>query len=251
MNTPDFSFEKKLWANGLEFVAGADEVGKGSFAGPVVAATVIFNKNIANLIHEATSKGTSVHGALKIRIDDSKKLTAKERKVANTWIRKNALVFGIGKASVFQINKLGIKKATESAFRKAIYSANTKLISCNRQPITHLLVDAFFVPQVNGLAVGVTRKYEYNKDSKVKLSTNQTAIIRGDQQSFSIASASIIAKVYRDNLMEKLALKKDLAVYEWHRNKGYGTKKHREAIIKFGQSKYHRKKFVETFLSKI
>jgi ribonuclease HII len=96
-----------------------------------------------------------------------------------------------------------------------------------------LLVDSFYIPHVRGLR----RK-------------NQLAIVRGDEKSYSIAAASIIAKVYRDNLIEKIGLRRIFLKYEWYKNKGYGTKKHREAILKYGLTNHHRLQFVKTFLSR-
>ena len=210
MNKPDFSFEKRLWKRGFITVAGCDEVGRGCFAGPVVAGCVAFQG-------EALEPQT-------VMINDSKKMTVKQRELASFWIRKNALSYGIGKASVTQINKLGIKKSTEIAFRKAISNSGKK--------IDYLLVDAFYLPYVKGLR----RK-------------KQTPIIKGDSKSFSIAAASIIAKVYRDNLMNKIAHKRVYEKYCWERNKGYGTLEHRKAILKYGISRMHRKQFVESFIS--
>jgi ribonuclease HII len=209
MKLPDFSFEKKLIKEGYRFVAGVDEVGRGCFAGPVVAGCVVF----------------SVDGVLpEVKIDDSKKLTPKQRELSDKWIRKNAQAWGIGEASVAQINRLGIKKATERAFRKAIRSAGE---------VDYLLIDAFYIPFVKGLR----RK-------------NQKAIIKGDTRSISIASASIIAKVHRDRLMRKLGREAKFRIYKWGKNKGYGTKDHQTAIKKYGSTKYHRKLWIETWLSK-
>lgn len=208
MKLPDFSFERKLWKKGFRIVAGVDEVGRGAFAGPVVAAAVAFAPN---------SKQQTLNS--KIKINDSKQLNSKRRERAYFWIRKNALCYGIGKASVAQINKFGIKKATEIAFRKAIRN-------CGKR-IDFLLIDAFFVPYVRGLR----RK-------------NQLAIINGDEKSISIAAASIIAKVYRDKLMISLGGR-----YKWDKNKGYGTKEHQVALKKYGATKLHRKLFIRNFVS--
>ena len=210
MTLPDFSFEKKLHKKGYKCIAGVDEVGRGCFAGPVVAAAVAFAPN--------QNYGSEV------KINDSKKLTSKQREVADKWICKNALAFGVGQASVVQINRLGIKKATEIAFRKAI-------VNC-RLPIDYLLIDAFYIPYVRGLR----RK-------------NQKAIIKGDTKSISIAAASIVAKVRRDRLMQDLGKTPKYRKYGWNRNKGYGTLEHRNAIKKYGQTKQHRRRFVETWIS--
>lgn len=212
MNLPDSSFEKKIAEKGFRVIAGVDEVGRGSFAGPVVAGCVAF-RQIPNSKNQISNT---------IEINDSKKLNPKQREKANFWIKKNALCYGVGWASVSQINKFGIKKASEIAFRKAIKN-------CGRR-IDYLLIDAFYIPYVKGLR----RK-------------NQKPIINGDAKSFSIAAASIIAKVYRDKLMGKLAEDPKYKKYLWDKNKGYGTLSHRKAIKKYGLSRFHRKKFVETF----
>ncbi|OGM02510.1 hypothetical protein A2115_00810 [Candidatus Woesebacteria bacterium GWA1_41_8] len=211
----DFSFEKPLWNKGFGAVAGVDEVGRGCFAGPVVAGCVVFARNSK---FRFTNK--------EIRIDDSKKLTPRQRLRADGWIRQNAASWGIGEAPVSLINRLGMGKATKVAFRRAIAAAQKKLT------INYLLIDAFYIPWVKGLR----RK-------------NQKAIINGDEKSFTIAAASIIAKVYRDGLMENLSKNKRFKIYGWENNKGYGTKKHRQAIKKYGLTRYHRKAFVKNFVS--
>jgi len=77
------------------------------------------------------------------------------------------------------------------------------------------------------------------------------AIIGGDKKTFSIACASIIAKVYRDNLMNEIGLKKRYKKYEWFKNKGYGTKSHRDAILRYGITRWHRRVFVQSFLGRL
>lgn len=213
MNLPDFSFEKELWEKGYKIVCGVDEVGRGSFAGPVFAGAVVF----APILNSQFSIFNEV------TINDSKKLSEKQRLKASFWIKENALTWGLGAASVSQINKLGIKKATEVAFRNAIKACN--------ELIDFLLVDAFYVPNTKGLA-----------------KKSQTPIVKGDSLSFSIAAASILAKVERDLFMEKLGKKNIYQKYEWCKNKGYGTKAHREAIKKHGITKHHRDLFVRNLI---
>jgi ribonuclease HII len=208
MGKPNFRFERELWKKDYKLVAGVDEVGRGSFAGPVVAGCVVF--------------APSSHIPQDIRVDDSKKLTPRQREKAEVWIKKNVLAWGVGEASTSLINRIGMGKATKVAFRKAIKSTNSKL--------DFLLIDAFYIPYVAGLR----RK-------------NQKAIIDGDEKSITIGAASIIAKVYRDKLMKKLARK--YPKYGWGRNKGYGTRQHLTAIRKYGITRYHRKVFVRTFLN--
>ena len=230
---PNFKEEKKLWKRGYKFVAGVDEVGRGCFAGPVVAGCVIFS---------ATFKGTTLQG-VKIKIDDSKKLTPRQRERADKWIKENALSWGVGEISTSVINRLGMAKATKMTFRKAVSDARKRL----QNRIDFLLVDAFFIPYIPGLP---TRRKKDKKGRWRKVARGrQLAIVDGDQKSLSIAAASIIAKVYRDKLMLKLSKKPKFKKYGWGRNKGYGTKEHQNTILKFGITRYHRKQFVETFLS--
>lgn len=214
---PNFHFENRLRKLGYKFIAGVDEVGRGCFAGPVVAAAVAFapNSNFEFLISNKFSN--------KIIINDSKKLTARQRERSSFWIKKHAFCYGIGWASVAQINKLGIKKASEIVFRKAIKNCGVE--------INYLLIDAFYIPYVKGLR-----------------RRNQEPIIKGDTKSISIAAASIIAKVYRDKLMTDLGKKPKFRRYKWAKNKGYGTLEHRKAIKKYGLTRYHRKQFVETWI---
>lgn len=210
MKGPNFNYEKQVWKKGFVNIGGIDEVGRGSFAGPVVAGCVVFPSD---------TKSPN------IRIDDSKRLSAKQREKASKWIKENALAWGVGEASVAQINKHGIKKASEIAFRKAI-------INC-KVPVNYLLIDAFYIPYVKGLR-----------------RRNQKAIVKGDSKSFSIAAASIIAKVYRDGLMGRLGSNPKYKNYLWNKNKGYGTEEHRTAIKTFGPTKHHRKLFVSTYLQR-
>src|SRR5258708_18464889 len=203
---PDFKFEKELWQKGIRIIGGADEVGRGAFAGPVVAACVVFRSGFVF---------SDAEGEL---INDSKKLSSKKREIADIWIKENSLAYGIGSASVAEINKHGIVKATNKAFRRAIENCDLK--------IENLLVDAFYVSRVHGI-----------------IRNKQTAIIKGDSLSVSIASASIIAKVYRDKLMVALSKNIKYEKYKWNENKGYGTKSHRQIIQKEGISRLHRTKF--------
>lgn len=212
----ELKYEKKYWEKG-QIVAGADEVGRGAFAGPVVAAAVVFD-NI-------DSAKFRIFTREEIVIKDSKLLSSKQRKKATEWIKVNCSEFGIGKASVSEINKLGIAKATRRALRRAIAIIQNKL------PINHLYADAFYIPYINGIP-----------------QKNQTAIVKGDNKVFSIAAASIIAKVYRDELMCKLAQEHNHTKYFWESNKGYGTRSHRDAIREYGITEHHRIQFVKNYV---
>lgn len=249
--TPTFKYERLLWKKGFKIIAGMDEVGRGCFAGPVVVGAVAFDKVV--------SGGLLVVGSdKKIRVDDSKKLTEKQRGLAAKWIKENSLTWGVGMATVTEINKKGIGRATASAFRRAVWSAQKR--TSNR--VDYLLIDAFFIPYIRRFPSGAKSgqkalKSRFNgkdlkKSNEISWAKNlrQLPIIDGDAKSFSIAAASIIAKVYRDSLMAKLSVKGNYRKYGWDRNKGYGTKQHREAILKYGITRYHRKQFVQTFLEK-
>lgn len=197
ISKPTFEFETKLWKSGLQHIVGVDEVGRGCFAGPVVAAAVMLPSTF-----DATDK-----------INDSKKLSPKVRKELAEIIKKHAIAYSIAEVSVPVINELGIGKATQQAFKMAV--SNLKTVP------DHILMDAFLIEDI--------------------APTVQTPIIHGDQLSISIAAASIIAKVYRDALMEKLH--EQYKAYDFFTNKGYGTKKHREAIGIYGLCDLHRTSF--------
>lgn len=227
MKKPNFSYENKLWKDGFKFVAGVDEVGRGCFAGPVVAGCVCFDNTIKV--------------PKEIYVNDSKKVSAKKRIIADIWIRENALSWGIGESSVAEINRLGMGKATKVAFRRAVSKTNQRF----HKKIEYLLIDAFYIPHTKGFPI--RRKSARNNHELKDTKARQLAIVNGDEKSLSIAAGSIIAKVYRDNLMEKMGSKKKYKKYGWALNKGYATEIHRNAIIKFGKTYYHRKKFIETF----
>ena len=197
MTHPTFDEEKLLWKQDMQHIAGVDEVGRGCFAGPVVAAAVILSKDF------------SAAG----EVNDSKLLLAKKRKKLAAIIKEEALAFSIAEISVEVINAVGIGKAAQQAFRQAI-----KMLSIKPQ---FILMDAFYIQHI-------ARK-------------KQKPIIHGDAKSVSIAAASIIAKVYRDELMQKLH--EQYAVYDFFTNKGYGTKKHQAAIKTHGLSDLHRTSF--------
>ncbi|HSX40689.1 MAG TPA: ribonuclease HII [Candidatus Saccharimonadales bacterium] len=202
---PDFSFEKNLWDSGY-LVIGADEVGRGAFAGPVVTAAVVFPKNFV-----IKDKRLS-------EINDSKLLSAQKREMLAKLIKEHALFYEIVSVNVGIINRVGIGKATHMAFRKAVKDICKNNTSC------YLLIDGFYVKYVKTLGL-----------------KKQKAIIKGDRKSISIAAASIIAKVYRDDLMRKLHKKHPQ--YQFGENKGYGTKEHRNALKTYGLCPLHRTSF--------
>jgi len=209
--TPSFDEERKFWEKNISHVIGIDEVGRGCFAGPVVVAGVIFDQ--AYLSHfQKKEKGFSwLH-----TIHDSKLLSKLVRQTLGPLIQNNSLHFSIAEISVPTINAYGIGKATFLGMQQVVKEIG-KLVDKEKLAV---LVDAFTIPDIQ---------------------ISQKPIIKGDQKSISIAAASIIAKVYRDALMENLA--QEYTVYGFEKNMGYGTKKHREALGAYGLSAMHRTSF--------
>ncbi len=199
LTKPTFSEESYYWQSNIDYIIGLDEVGRGAFAGPIVAAGVIFKPNFK---HDLLG-----------RINDSKLLKPKIREELSEFIKENS-IWAIESVDLNFINIHGIGKANFAVLQKVLNKLKTRLNSENY----FALVDGF--------------------DLKIN---KQKRIIKGDRRSLSIASASIIAKVYRDNLMNKLD--KKYPEYYFSNNKGYGTKIHREALKKFGLSEIHRSSF--------
>lgn len=192
---PNYHFEEEYWQEG-KVVVGVDEVGVGPLAGPVVAGAVILPTR------------------LRIgKLQDSKKMTEKARQECDVMIKKLALAWGIGSASVEEIEEVGIRKATFLAMKRALAELAI--------PYDVILVDGYRIEGVEKPCV---------------------AIIKGDGKSRSIAAASIIAKVHRDTYME--GLQEEFPAYNFKRHKGYGTHEHLEAIKKWGKTKHHRASFI-------
>ncbi len=187
-------YENKLYKEGIDLIAGIDEVGRGPLVGSVVACAVILPKDFYDE-----------------RIKDSKKLSEKKRNELYELIKEKAISIGIGMCDNKEIDKINILEASKKAMLKAIDNLDVKP--------KHLLIDAL----------------------KLDTNINQTPIVKGDQKSISIASASIVAKVIRDEMMYKLD--KKYPMYGFATNKGYPTKKHIEAIKKYGIINEHRKTF--------
>lgn len=197
-------------------VIGLDEVGRGPLAGPVVTGGVILPHNIKDLLFNT-----------RVIIRDSKTMSHKQRVEASQWIYEHSLAVGIGVCEVSGINTLGIVPATNRAFRKSVKAITTKFTG----QIEYLLIDAFFIPKIPGFP-----------------KSKQKAIIRGDSQVLAISAASIVAKVYRDQLMTDLGLAPEFQYYRWEENKGYGTKQHCDAIRKYGTTQHHRDLFVRKLM---
>jgi len=176
--------------------AGCDEAGRGCLAGPVYAASVILPKTYRNKW-----------------LDDSKKLSDKDRYVLRPEIEEKALAWAVGVVDNVEIDKINILKASFLAMHRAI----DKL----KQKPELLLIDG-------------NRFTPYKK-------TPHQCIVKGDAKFLSIAAASILAKTYRDDFMKEAAIKHPY--YGWEQNMGYPTKKHRDAIRIHGTTPFHRLTF--------
>lgn len=194
--------ERELRRGGAALIAGVDEVGRGSLAGPVVACAVIMPP------HARALRG----------VDDSKLLAPAERRRLARLIRERAIAIGVGAASVAEIDRLNIYQASALAMRRALHRLATPpdLVLVDGRPIRTLGVP-------------------------------HTAVVDGDDKCFSIACASIVAKVTRDRLMVSLAGRHPQ--YAWERNAGYATRAHIDGLRHRGPSPHHRRSFLVKALS--
>ncbi|WP_152287602.1 ribonuclease HII [Flavicella marina] len=186
----------KLKYSKFSLEAGTDEAGRGCLSGPVVAAAVILPKNFKHPL-----------------LNDSKKLSEKQRRELRPYIEKHALSFGVGIVDEKTIDKINILQASLLAMHKSIDRLE--------QLPEFIVVDG-------------------NKFNSYRDIPHET-IVKGDGKYLNIAAASVLAKTYRDEIMEKLD--EEFPCYNWKQNKGYPTKAHRKAIAENGSCKYHRKTF--------
>jgi ribonuclease HII len=202
-NSDRFEFERVLWSQSVARVAGVDEAGRGPLAGPVVAAAAILPPHWAQSGLPAELAG----------LNDSKQLTEAQREKYFAFLTRCAEVeFAIAAVDAGVIDEINILQATHRAMNEALAKLN---------PLPpHALVD--------GRPVKTLR-------------VPQTAIIQGDARSYSIAAASVLAKVSRDRQMLEYHLQ--FPEYGFAEHKGYGTAKHLAAIGKFGASAIHRRSF--------
>lgn len=176
--------------------AGCDEAGRGCLAGHVFAAAVILPKDYKNEL-----------------LNDSKKLTEKQRYQLREQIEKDAIAYAVGVVTHEEIDKMNILKSSFVAMHRAVDALSVRP--------QHLLIDGNrFIPYPD---------------------IPHTTVVKGDAKFMSIAAASILAKTYRDDYM--MSIHKEYPMYAWDKNKGYPTKAHRAAILQFGASPYHRKSF--------
>lgn len=191
---------KQFFSNKETIECGCDEAGRGCLAGPVVAAAVILPQDFSHPL-----------------LNDSKKLSDKQRRFLRPIIEQNALSYCVGFVSNQEIDKINILQASFLAMNRAIEGL--------KQKPELLLIDG----------------NRFNNKTDIAFQ----CIVKGDSLYQSIAAASILAKTYRDDYM--LNLHKEFPKYHWDKNMGYPTKQHRQAIIENGISPFHRKSFNLSF----
>lgn len=190
-------------------IAGIDEAGRGPLAGPVVAGCVVLDRTKEILF-----------------LNDSKKLSKKRREELFVEIKEKALAFGVGIVSEKIIDEINILEATHVAMKEAFENANSMYKEKFGKDISLLFVDALKIKNID---------------------IKQVSIIHGDALSISIAAASIVAKVTRDEMMEEYD--KKYPEYGFANHSGYGTKFHMDKLKEIGPCEIHRKTFL-SFLNK-
>lgn len=205
--------EEELYKNGTTSIAGIDEAGRGPLAGPVVVACVVMPRD------------SMIEG-----VNDSKKVSEKKREKLYEEITNEALGYGVGIISQEEIDKINILNATKEGLTLAIKNLEKDLQEKNR---------AFQKPEI--ILV----------DALTKIDTDHIpyrSIIKGDSKSYSIAAASIIAKVTRDRIMREWD--EVYPAYGFEKHKGYGTAAHIAAIKEYGLCPLHRRSFVKNIVEK-
>ena len=226
MKLTNIEYEKELWGRGLKFVIGVDEVGRGCLAGPLVACAVAWSPEIATFDWEKMkSEKASNELSFLLEITDSKKVSPRKREKLADLIKNYCLEYFIVEVSSEEIDELGVGEANKKALRKAALGIKN---------VEHVLVDHF--------SIFSSENKTYQSQDNRMIPISETPITNGDLLSISIASASIIAKVYRDKLMRE-KFHPLYPEYGFDKHVGYGTKLHLEAISKYGPCKIHRKSF--------
>ena len=196
--------------------AGTDEAGRGCLAGPVTAAAIILPLDFENIL-----------------LNDSKQLSEKLRENLRPIIEEQALSFAVTHLFPDEIDEINILNASMKGMQESILKLN--------------LIPQFIIVDGNrslnaklGLKNTTGKQFTTAEIDLLKSIPNQS-IIKGDAKYLSIAAASVLAKTYRDEYMNQIH--EEFPMYNWKQNKGYPTKEHREAIRKYGTTKYHRMSF--------
>lgn len=198
------------------FESGTDEAGRGCLAGPVTAAAVILPRDFEN-----------------ITLNDSKQLSEKARENLRPIIEKQAVSFAVTHLLPQEIDEINILNASMKGMQECVLKL---------KPIPEfIIVDGNRLLNAKlGLKNSFGKQFTKNEIELLRSIPNQS-IIKGDAKFMSIAAASVLAKTYRDDYMN--AIHEEFPMYNWKKNKGYPTKEHREAIKKYGVTKYHRMSF--------
>ena len=230
------SLEEEGYSSGYRCIAGLDEVGRGPLAGPVVAAAVVFPRECL-----VSGFGLRVDSKLKTRnpileIKDSKLLNHKKREVLAAWIKGHSIAWGVGVVESEEIDRINILRAT--------FLAMTHAVRQLRSSPDYLLIDGpHKIPYA--LLVNSSTGYSNNDYTNHESSNNdmpaQKAVKGGDKLCLSIAAASIVAKVNRDQMM--VEYDRLYPEYGFAQNKGYGSSLHLAALGRFGPSPLHRRSF--------
>lgn len=198
------------------FESGTDEAGRGCLAGPVTAAAVILPRDFENMT-----------------LNDSKQLSEKARENLRPIIEKQAVSFAVTHLLPQEIDEINILNASMKGMQECVLKL---------KPIPEfIIVDGNRLLNAKlGLKNSFGKQFTKNEIELLRSIPNQS-IIKGDAKFMSIAAASVLAKTYRDDYMN--AIHEEFPMYNWKKNKGYPTKEHREAIKKYGVTKYHRMSF--------
>jgi ribonuclease HII len=195
---------------------GTDEAGRGCLAGPVTAAAVILPIHFENTI-----------------LNDSKQLSEKTREKLRPIIEEHAITFAVTHLHPNEIDEINILNASMKGMQESILKLN--------QIPEFIIVDGNRLLNAKlGLKNAFGKQFSITEIELLRSIPNQS-IIKGDSKYLSIAAASILAKTYRDDYMN--TIHEEFPMYNWKQNKGYPTKEHREAIRKYGTTKYHRMSF--------
>ena len=195
---------------------GTDEAGRGCLAGPVTAAAVILPTDFENAI-----------------LNDSKQLSEKVREKLKPIIEAQAITFAVTHLHPKEIDEINILNASMKGMQECILKLS--------QTPEFIIVDGNRALNAKlGLKNTFGKQFSKTEIELLKSIPNQS-IIKGDSKYLSIAAASVLAKTYRDEYMN--AIHEEFPMYNWKQNKGYPTKEHREAIRKYGTTKYHRMSF--------
>jgi ribonuclease HII len=202
--------------SGFILEAGTDEAGRGCLAGPVTAGAVILPLDFENKI-----------------LNDSKQLSEKTREKLRPIIEEIAICFAVTHLEPLEIDEINILNASMKAMQECVLKLQTKP--------EFIIVDGNRLLNAKLGLKSITGKIFTNDEIEILKSIPNKSIIKGDSKYLSIAAASVLAKTYRDEYMNQIH--EEFPMYNWKKNKGYPTQEHREAIKKYGVTKYHRMSF--------